>query len=179
MKRIGLLFPILLLLLNFGYTQKENFDDYIVDSVKIEHPLFEKIFPGVEFIIYTSDITRPATKIIKGRYRSKSYFLPEGINKLYKLFENDKSASLEDKLKVFLLLFYIQRGDSLNFTDFLLSKISKQIDGRDFNYKANYTKNHDTYTIYFIIKRNQIKQFRIFLANIYQTGGSFFISKKK
>ncbi len=173
---------------NYGITQVRNFEKHIIDSTKIEEPILEKVFPGVEFLLQTSDITRPPSKRIIGKFNNERFYLLDDINKLLIQFENDKRVSLEDKTEAFLFLYfkyivestnYIIPIDNKYFTDFTLSKKSKHIEGRDFNYQATYNYNNKTYKMYFIIEENQIREYRIYLDDKYIGSSRYSIIKKR
>ena len=177
MKKIFLITPILFFLWNCGYAQKSISDDYIIDSVKIEHPLFNKVFPGVEFILYTSEITMPNHKFIKGKYQNKFYFLPQEINKLFSALNEQQRSSIEDRINVCLQFFFWNRLDTLKYIKNLpCDKTEKIIEKRNYSYKVNFRISNELYEIFIQVIDKQIGSIEIYINNNRAYSYRFFLS---
>ncbi len=85
-------------------SKQMQFEDHIVDSLKVEHPLLEKVFPGVEFFVVTSCISLPPVRRLLGYVNGNRYDMPMLFNILFKKVEKKSRATFFERMKAFVLL---------------------------------------------------------------------------
>jgi hypothetical protein len=154
MKKILVLFS-LLTAMNDGWTQNEAFEKYITDSKNIELPLFEKVLPGVDLIIETSQITIPPSKRIVSSYDTIKYILPQDFNQLYDKVKMKAQASEVMIIEAFVQIFYWFReieGSKNITTKFFITVY----EGLLFNYEVKFEAGGRKFKLLVIFLDNHI-----------------------
>ncbi len=83
-----------------------KFEDHILSSEIISHPLLEKVFPGVVFKEETSGNTCPPSKRIICAYDGILFEMPHYFNSVYARVPKNTSVSLNERLEAFIRLKY-------------------------------------------------------------------------
>jgi predicted outer membrane repeat protein len=139
-----------------GGSKQSRFEDYISDSLKIEHPLFQKVFPRVEFFVESSYITIPQQRRIVGKLDGKIFGLPIEFNKLFKEISENSKATIEEKMELFTLFYFWLQDE--NSTLLSIEQTNEEIDDIIFNYKIQVIVNKSKYEVFIKIISNQIKR---------------------
>lgn len=139
----------------------EQFEDFIIDSKKIELPLLQKVFPEVEFLVETSKITMPPSKRIMGKLNDKTYLMPWEFNILFKEVEKNSKASVEERIESFILLTYWLRDNNLKIIS--NKPISKKVGSYTLNREVKVMVNEKEFEILILFKDNQIIRADIFI----------------
>lgn len=82
----------------------DPFEKGIVDSVTIEHPIFAKVFPGVQFMIVTSGISLPPQQRIYGYFGGERFGMTWDINLLYDGVKERSRATENERVEAFMRL---------------------------------------------------------------------------
>ena len=166
-------------------SKQMQFEDHIVDSLKVEHPLLEKVFPGVEFFVETSCISLPPQKRIVGKLEGKKYGMPLAINLLYNKTKNKTKVSVENRIKLYFLLKHKSRDiqDDARYTKIppfeiiSIEKIEKKTLNYEYKYKVKVMYGKEIMDYFFYIENDFIKRIEYFYNGKY--GGSSPIIKPK
>ena len=144
---------------------EEKFEDYLKSSEELEHPLLEKVFPGVEFFVETSKITMPISSRIVGKFNDdKTYLMPWKFNILFQEIEKNSKASIEERIESFILLTYWLKDNNVE----LLSNTttSKKFGSYTLNREVKVKVNEKEFEILLLFKDNQIIRAEIFIEGV-------------
>jgi len=90
-----------------------KFEDGIIGSETIHHPLLEKVFPGVEFIEETSACTMPHSKRIVAIFSGKTWRMTAEFNVLYGNVSHSVPITVDERLEAFVRLMYWPRDPNV------------------------------------------------------------------
>ena len=90
-----------------------KFEDGIIGSETIHHPLLEKVFPGVEFIEETSACTMPHSKRIVAIFSGKTWRMTAEFNVLYANVSHSVPITVDERLEAFVRLMYWPRDPNV------------------------------------------------------------------
>jgi hypothetical protein len=176
MKKLTIVLIVLITIFSgsivFAQTDKD-FEAHIVKSEKIESTILQKVFPGVDFFIQTSNITIPVAKRVVGNINNEVFIMPEKYNTLFKKIENISPASHEERIDAFVKLFFSQDGDISWLKDkstrhlSIMSKLVNQKRGIS-NYQVEVDKNGSRQQFLIRFQKNQIKRVEIYLDGLRQ-----------
>ena len=110
---------------NGGESKQLQFDDYIVDSLKVEHHLIQKVFPGVVFFVETSCIMLPPQRRLVGKLNGFRAIMPMQFNRLFKEVEKNSKATFFERMKAFVLLKHWENTFNLREDDGIKKKSFK------------------------------------------------------
>lgn len=91
----------------------EKFERYIAKSEVIQQPIFEKVFPGVEFRFETSIMAMPSVKQVGGWLEEKRFRMPRDFNLLYKKVADSSKATISERIEAFIRLNYWLKDPNL------------------------------------------------------------------
>ncbi|MCX6641266.1 MAG: hypothetical protein NTW14_12455, partial [bacterium] len=109
---------------------KDPFDEFFQESIPIHHPLFEKVFPGVEFKIELMASLPPQERLV-GWIGGERLFMPAQFNELYAFVAKVSKSNLDEKVEALVRLMYWLRDDSIEIVK--QEEVAIEKDGFEFN----------------------------------------------
>ncbi|TKJ41093.1 hypothetical protein CEE37_05345 [candidate division LCP-89 bacterium B3_LCP] len=160
-----LLIPLLVVCL-CAVTQIALADDYwdryknsLRLAEKIEHPIFEKVFPGVEFRIAEDRSITPKAKKIIGLFEDEMFLMTNEFNFLYAKVVDSSKANVNERIEAFIRLGYWLQDPVLK----VIKQEEVEVEKRDItmNHRTvirmmNYSKQIKEYDIFIVYKSNLV-----------------------
>lgn len=137
---------------------REEFTRAILKTESIQHPIFEKVFPGIEFRVETSEVTLPFSRRVVGWFQDERFIMTDDFNFLFRKVADSSKASVEEIIEAFIRLgYWLQDPDLTVVTQ---EKVSIEKDIYKMNHRAiikMQRKNRDLEVLELLIMFNDIK----------------------
>jgi hypothetical protein len=92
---------------------RDGFTKAINKTEKIQHPVFEKVFPGIKFSVETSSVTLPFAKRVVGWFQGERFIMTDEFNFLYDKVADSSRASVDERMEAFIRLCYWRQDPDL------------------------------------------------------------------
>ncbi|HRX97910.1 MAG TPA: hypothetical protein P5514_13260 [Bacteroidales bacterium] len=144
-----------------GYAQDDLFEKYIIDSVRIEIPLFDSVLPGVDIIFEISQMSLPPADRVIAKFAGKKFLLPVDFNFVFNNVKDKSHASDNEIIETFIQILYWVINDG-ELDNIAIKKRNKKSDLWNFNFQAKFKIRDDKIKLLILFEDSQVKRVEIY-----------------
>jgi len=130
------------------------------DTVFVEHPLIQEVFPGLEVLLISNHAKPPSFETM-AKFRGNLYDMPQKYNILLSTIKESSMATTEDKLKLFAMMCFLSTNSTCEIAYYKNEFF--HYDEVSYNYRLNILISNNNYEMHIKYTNNEIEIAYVFL----------------